>query len=160
VGTSRDSTPLDVPARPSWLRLSGMAAHTPPDRPLRTRTVLAQVVVGALVVAIGVALAGAIASRRIAERESVTDAAQTTDLIAQQVIQPAMTDGLISGDPAAVAAMDHIVRTRVLSPSLVPGQAVDRRWAHRLLRRTAADRSDVPTWTGGASGLCQASRPR
>ena len=63
-----------------------MAAHTPPDRPLRTRTVLTQVIVGALVVAIGVALAGAIASRRIAERESVTDAAQTTDLIAQQVI--------------------------------------------------------------------------
>jgi hypothetical protein len=49
-----------------------MAADSPPDRPLRTRTVLTQVVVGALVVAIGVALAGAIASRRIAERESVT----------------------------------------------------------------------------------------
>jgi signal transduction histidine kinase len=96
-----------------------MAADSPPDRPLRTRTVLTQVVVGALVVAIGVALAGAIASRRIAERESVTDAADITDLIAQQVVQPAMTDGLASGDPTAVAAMDHIVRARVLSPSLI-----------------------------------------
>jgi two-component system NarL family sensor kinase len=127
-----------------------MAAHTPPEQPLRTRTVLAQVVVGALVVAIGVALAGAIASRRIAERESVTDAAQTTDLIAQQVIQPAMTNGLISGDPAAVAALDHVVRTRVLSPSLV-----------RVKLWTAAGRivySDEPLLIGQTFPLGQEER--
>ncbi len=130
-----------------------MAAHTPPDRPLRTRTVLTQVIVGALVVAIGVALAGAIASRRIAERESVTDAAQTTDLIAQQVIQPALTDGLVSGDPAAVAAMDHIVRTRVLGPSF--GNLV------RVKLWTAAGRivySDEPRLIGKTFPLGQEER--
>ena len=130
-----------------------MAAHAPPDRPLRTRTVLTQVIVGALVVAIGVALAGAIASRRIAERESVTDAAQTTDLIAQQVIQPALTDGLVSGDRAAVAAMDHIVRTRVLGPSF--GNLV------RVKLWTAAGRivySDEPRLIGKTFGLGQEER--
>ena len=150
AGTSGDSTSLDVPAGLSWLKLSGMAAHTPPERPLRTRTVLTQVIVGALVVAIGVALAGAIASRRIAERESVTNAAQTTDLIAQQVIQPALTDALVSGDPTAVAAMNHIVRTQVLSPSLV-----------RVKLWTAAGRivySDEPRLIGKTFPLGQEER--
>jgi signal transduction histidine kinase len=78
-----------------------------------------QVIAGALAVVIGVAVAGAFASRRVAERESVTDAAHTTDLIAQQVVQPAITNGLISGSPAALAAMDRVVRHQVLSSSLV-----------------------------------------
>jgi two-component system, NarL family, sensor kinase len=119
AGASGDSTPPEAPARPSWLRLSGTAARTPPDHPLRTRAVLIQVILGALVVAIGVSLAGAVVSRRVAERESVTDAAHITDLIAQQVVQPAITNGLVSGDPAALAAIDHVVRHQVLSPSLV-----------------------------------------
>jgi two-component system, NarL family, sensor kinase len=102
-----------------WLRLSRTEARTPPERPLRPRTVLIQVIAGALAVVIGVAVAGAFASRRVAERESVTDAAHTTDLIAQQVVQPAITNGLISGRPAALAAIDRVVRHQVLSSSVV-----------------------------------------
>ncbi len=102
-----------------WLRLSGTEARTPPERPLRPRTVLIQVIAGTLAVVIGVAVAGAFASRRVAEREAVTDAAHTTDLIARQVVQPAITNGLISGNPAALAAIDRVVRRQVLSSSLV-----------------------------------------
>ena len=80
---------------------------------------LIQVIAGALAVVIGVAVAGAFASRRVAERESVTDAAHTTDLIARQVVQPAITNGLISGNPAALAAIDRVVRHQVLSSSVV-----------------------------------------
>jgi hypothetical protein len=58
---------------------------------VRPRTVVIQVLAGILAVVIGVAVAGAFASRRVAEREAVTDAAHTTDLIAQQVVQPAWT---------------------------------------------------------------------
>ncbi len=102
-----------------WLRLSGTEARTPPERPLRPRTVVIQVIAGTLAVVIGVAVAGAFASRRVAEREAVTDAAHTTDLIARQVVQPAITNGLISGNPAALAAIDRVVRRQVLSSSLV-----------------------------------------
>ena len=117
-GTTGDSRP-EVPGRVPWLRLSGTQARTPPDRPVRPRMVLIQVIAGTLAVVIGVAIAGAFASRRVAEREAVTDAAHTTDMIAQQVIQPAITDGLISGNPAALKAINRVVRQQVLGPSLV-----------------------------------------
>jgi signal transduction histidine kinase len=78
-----------------------------------------QVIAGTLAVVIGVAVAGAFASRRVAEREAVTDAAHNTDLIAQQVIQPVITNGLISGDPAALAALGRVVRRQVLGSSVV-----------------------------------------
>ena len=119
AGTTGDYSYLGEPARVPWLRLSRTEARTPPERPLRPRTVLIQVIAGALAVVIGVAVAGAFASRRVAERESVTDAAHTTDLIAQQVVQPAITNGLISGNPAALAAIDRVVRHQVLSSSVV-----------------------------------------
>jgi two-component system, NarL family, sensor kinase len=109
----------EVPARVPWLRLSGTQARTPPDRPVRPRTVVIQVIAGTLAVVIGVAVAGAFASRRVAEREAVTDAAHTTDMIARQVVQPAITNGLVSGNPAALSAIGRVVRQQVLSPSLV-----------------------------------------
>ena len=117
-GTTGASHP-DVPGRVPWLRLSGTQARTQPDRPVRPRMVLIQVIAGTLAVVIGVAVAGAFASRRVAEREAVTDAAHTTDLIARQVLQPAVTDGLISGSPAALKAIDGVVRQQVLSSSIV-----------------------------------------
>ena len=117
-GTTGASHP-DVPGRVPWLRLSGTQARTQPDRPVRPRMVLIQVIAGTLAVVIGVAVAGAFASRRVAEREAVTDAAHTTDLIARQVVQPAVTDGLISGSPAALKAIDGVVRQQVLSSSIV-----------------------------------------
>ncbi len=102
-----------------WLRLTGTEARTPPERPLRPRMVVIQVIAGILVVLIGVAVAGAFASRRVAEREAVTDAAHNADLIAQQVVQPAVTNGLVSGNRTALAAFDRVVRRQVLSSSVV-----------------------------------------
>jgi signal transduction histidine kinase len=119
AGTTGGYSHPEVPARVSWLRLSGTQARTAPERPVRPRMVVIQVAAGILAVVIGVAVAGAFASRRVAEREAVTDAAHTTDLIAQQVVQPAITNGLISGDPAALAAIDRLVRHQILSSSLV-----------------------------------------
>jgi signal transduction histidine kinase len=119
AGATGDYSHPEVPARVPWLRLSGTEARTPPERPVRPRTVLIQVIAGILAVVIGVVAAGAFASRRVAEREAVTDAAHTTNLIARQVVQPAITDGLISGTPAALGALDRVVRRQVLSSSLV-----------------------------------------
>jgi len=119
AGATGDYSHPVEPASVPWLRLSGTQARTRPERPVRPRLVVIQVIAGTLAVVIGVAVAGAFASRRVAEREAVTDAAHTTDLIARQVVQPAITNGLISGNPAALAAIDRVVRHQILSPSVV-----------------------------------------
>ena len=159
AGTTGDSPYPGEPARVPWLRLSRTEARTPPERPARPRTVLIQVIAGALAVVIGVAVAGAFASRRVAERESVTDAAHTTDLIAQQVVQQAISIiGLISGNPAALAAIDRVVRHQVLKLIRGPGEAVDPRRADRLLRRAAPDRPALCPGQGGARRAPHRSR--
>ncbi|MGA8209599.1 MAG: histidine kinase, partial [Nocardioidaceae bacterium] len=45
--------------------------------------------------------------------------AQRTALLADVVVQPALTDGITAEDPAAVAALDRAVRGHVLGPSNV-----------------------------------------
>ena len=89
------------------------------ERPVRTGRVLVQVIAAAAIVLLAVAVAGSVASRKLAERESVTDAAHVTDLLADAVVQPALDDGLLDGAPAAVASIDAAVRTHVLGPSIV-----------------------------------------
>ncbi|GAA1962636.1 hypothetical protein GCM10009798_22990 [Nocardioides panacihumi] len=71
-------------------------------RPVR---VLLPVLAAALAVLVLVAVVGSYAARRLAEREAVNDAANTTDLLARAVVQPALTDGIVTGDPASAAAL-------------------------------------------------------
>ena len=66
-----------------------------------------------------VGVLGTLAARRLAERESVNDAAAMTDVLAEAVIQPSLTDALLAGSPTAWEAMDAVVRERVLGPSVV-----------------------------------------
>ncbi len=66
-----------------------------------------------------VGLATAIASRRIGEREAITDARSSTVLKAQGLVQPATSDALITGSKAAIANMDAVVQRDVLDGSLV-----------------------------------------
>jgi signal transduction histidine kinase len=119
IRTAGDATAPAVQPRPPSIRLAGGEAPAGPERPVRTRAIFAQVVAGAAVVVLAVAVVGAMASRRVAERESVTDAAHTPDLLAEAVVQPALTDALLDGDPAAVARLDKAVRSHVLGRSLV-----------------------------------------
>ncbi|MBW0255006.1 ATP-binding protein [Cellulomonas sp. PS-H5] len=87
--------------------------------PVRTWRVFLQVGAAAAVVLVLVAVLGLSASRRIAEQESVNDAARSTDLLADAVVQPALTDGVAAGDPEALAALDAVVRDRVLGDAVV-----------------------------------------
>jgi signal transduction histidine kinase len=81
--------------------------------------VFTQVIAGSLVVLSLVALLGVVASRRLAEAEAVNEAAKTATLMADSVVQPSVSDLLLTGDPSAVAAMDTVVRERVLGKSIV-----------------------------------------
>lgn len=79
------------------------------DAALRPRRVAIWVAASAVIVLLAVAVGGILAARDVAEREAVNDAAETADLVAESVVQPALEDGIVRGDPAAVAAMDRAV---------------------------------------------------
>ncbi len=122
-GTSRTSPGREVSGRPEaveWITVAdGHARPVPAHRPVRTRRIFAQVIAATALVMAVVAVGGSWASLRIAEQESVTVAAQTTDLLAESVVQPAVDDGLATGSPAAFARLDAVIRSHVLTRGVV-----------------------------------------
>lgn len=74
--------------------------------------------VGAAALAI-VTLALSVASRRVGEREAIVEVRSEALVKGQGLVEPALTDALLEGDPDAVAAIDDVVQRDVLSDSLV-----------------------------------------
>ena len=108
----------ESPVRPPWtLVAAGTSARA--EVPLRRRRVIVQVIVGAIIVIVAVGLVGVVAARRLAEAEAVNDAAKTADLLADSVVQPVLTDGLLTGGAAAMSSIDSVIRQHVLSPAIV-----------------------------------------
>src|SRR6478735_3440423 len=104
--------------RPPWIQVAA-GSSVRPDPPIRRQRVFIQVIAGAILVIVAVALVGVVAARRLAEAEAVNDAAKTADLLADTVVQPALAEGLITGDPAAFAAMDKAITAHVLGDPIV-----------------------------------------
>ena len=91
-----------------------------PSRPRRTVTrAVATFAVAGLIALAGVAVASSIISRRTGTDAAVRDARRDTSILARTAIAPLLTDALLSMRPAAVAAMNAEVRSRVLDDSLV-----------------------------------------
>ena len=111
--------PLRV-ASARWVTVvaAGERADKSTHAPLRLRRLVLQLVAAAVAVACVVTIAGSLISRRIAEDQAVHDVAQTTDVLAESVLQPALTDAMATS-PSAAAALDRLVRTQVLSANLV-----------------------------------------
>ena len=99
--------------------VDGRRGQERPERPIRMSRVFGQVVAAALVVLTVVAVGGLYASRKVAERQAVNDAGQTTDLLAESAVQPALEDALLTGSAASLARLDVAVRTRVLGHAVV-----------------------------------------
>ena len=109
------SDPEAGAAAPGWVTLGepgGPHQHQPLLSPRRVLALLAAGVIGALVV---VGVVGTLAARQLAEREAVNDAATMADVLAKAVVEPALTDGLLRGDPAAIAAFDQVVKSQLLT---------------------------------------------
>ncbi|TWX40904.1 integral membrane sensor signal transduction histidine kinase [Frigoribacterium sp. ACAM 257] len=85
----------------------------------RPSGVVAWVAVVSVLVIVAVAVAALFAARGLAEAESVRDAADRADRIADAIVEPALTDALVDGDEEARRAMDEEVRDHVLSSSIV-----------------------------------------
>jgi two-component system NarL family sensor kinase len=72
-----------------------------------------------IVAVVIVGLATSIASRRVGEREAIVDARTKTLVKAQGFVEPAVTNGLLTGDPVAVRKVAATVERNVLDDSLV-----------------------------------------
>jgi two-component system NarL family sensor kinase len=120
VGEPATFAPNDThDAGPRWTTIAAPEPGTIADKQPSTRRVVVQLVIGIVLVLAAVTIGGALAARRLAEREAVNDAANTADVLAETVVQPALTDALIAGDPGALRRFDRVIRKRVLSDSVV-----------------------------------------
>ncbi|WP_285136954.1 ATP-binding protein [Microbacterium sp. lyk4-40-TSB-66] len=74
---------------------------------------------GLVAVLIAVAALAGFGAQWLAEREAVNDAAQVTNVLAEAVVQPVLSDALAAGDPAAVAAFDVTARAQILGDDVI-----------------------------------------
>jgi signal transduction histidine kinase len=87
-------------------------------RPPSIRRAVAQFVLTGLAALALVAGAGALAVDRLGTAASLRDGGRVAELVAHGVIEPAMSGSLVRGDPGAIAALDRVVRDKVLLGSL------------------------------------------
>jgi two-component system NarL family sensor kinase len=91
--------------------------------PARTATSVShavmQFVVTGLVALALVAVGTTLLSRQASRDEALRDARSLTWVLGTKVIQPTLDDGVLAGDPAALARLDRVVRSRVILAPLV-----------------------------------------
>jgi hypothetical protein len=109
-----DCDPAD-PAPVGWVTVVAASAGVPIAAPgaVNVRRLLLQLAAAAVVVGVLVALAGATLSRRIAEKQSVHDVAQQSDLLAESIVQVHLSNiyrriGVTDRTSAALWARDHL----------------------------------------------------
>ena len=102
-----------------WITVARAPSRVEPGPSAGRLRVFARVIATAIVVVVVVALLGIFAARHLAELDAVGGAIDTADLLAEAIVQPVITDGLLTGDPDAVAALDSEVRDHVLDESIV-----------------------------------------
>ena len=114
------SAPVGDPARPDppWVLVSDPTAQEDLPEPVHPRRVLIQMLLGIVAAMVLVGVLGALAASKLAEREAVNDAASMAGVLAEAVVQPAMTDALMAGDPEAVATFGATIG-RSLDPETV-----------------------------------------
>ena len=115
----QNSPPDAGPAVPRWVTLGDPREQAGHDAVLSPRRVFVQLALGVVAALLVVGVVGTLAARQLAEREAVNDAATMADVLAEAVVEPSLTDALLAGDPAAVAAFDQVVRGRLLSDTIV-----------------------------------------
>ena len=112
-GRTAGAGPHAAPATQRWLTVASPADRGA-DGHRRAAMVYAQVIAMAAVVVLGVTLFAASAGRRVAEEQAIAAAAQRADLLAEVVVQPALTDGVLTQDPAAIARLETAVSKHVV----------------------------------------------
>ncbi|HNQ05975.1 MAG TPA: histidine kinase [Tetrasphaera sp.] len=102
-----------------WHTFSTSATREAEPAAISPRRIFTQLFAVVLVLLLLVGGASALVARSLAEREAVSDAADLADVLAEAVVQPAMTKALADGDPAAVHAFDALIHERMLARNVV-----------------------------------------
>ena len=85
--------------RPQWIPVAAASPAEGHEAAVNPRRVFTQVILGALAILVAVALVGAPGIATTGRgSQSVHDAARTTDLFADTVVQPALADALLERD--------------------------------------------------------------
>lgn len=106
----------DDDGAPTWITLADGTTRVSAERPVTARRALLQLAVVALLVVVVVGALGIWVARQVAEREAIQEATQTTSVLAQAVVEPALEDTLLGAGAAdALSRLDQVVRARVLS---------------------------------------------
>lgn len=113
-----DGATQELPGLAPWLVVSRPAEHGD-DVAANPGRLVALVSVGAVLLLVVSVVVGVLAARKLAERQAVHDAANTADLLAEAVVQPALTDAVPTGDPAAVQALGTALKAYLDASSLV-----------------------------------------
>jgi signal transduction histidine kinase len=92
----------------SFVRIQSTDVRRRPGGPFLQFAVVG--IVGMLVVAI----AGVVAAGRAGEAEAMADARARTEVVATTVVGPNLTEGVLAGDPDALAGFDAVMRDLVL----------------------------------------------
>jgi two-component system NarL family sensor kinase len=90
-----------------------------PDQPVVVSRLVARFVFTGLVVLVVVAVTTAYASRLLGTVEAIADADRAARLVTSAALEPALSDGVLTGDPLALAELDRVVRNQVLDESLL-----------------------------------------
>ncbi len=95
------TTPINRTARPVW-----------------QQPVVQFVVVG-LVVAVFLAWVTAVLGERLAQRQAIEDARSTTELLAETVVEPALSAGLLDTEAGDLDRFDRLMQSRVMGGEVV-----------------------------------------
>src|SRR4051794_11449489 len=80
---------------------------------------LTQFGIAGIIAALVLGLAAVEVLRRTGTREATDDAKRVTSLVGTGIVEPQVTDGLLRGDPKAIARLDAAVRKHVLRDPVV-----------------------------------------
>jgi signal transduction histidine kinase len=161
-------TPKDSAPEPGgWTVLASASSRVVRPQVSLRRIVVQAVVLVSLVIAV-VAAAAIIVNQRIAKQEAVHEVARTTDLLAESVVQPALTDAMLSNPAAAEAGLSaklssalrsaDVVRVKLWSPQGLVLYSDEKRLAGRTfgLDDEAQQALTVPQTE---AGITDSSRP-
>ena len=97
------------------------AVETPGGGSIREllRNPFVQFAVAGLIGLVVISTVSIMASREAGEEEAMTEARRLTQVVANIVVQPALSSELIDGDPTALDALDQVVQARVIEGSTV-----------------------------------------
>lgn len=100
-----------------WRTLVSPQASAP--RPASVRRILTQVAASVALAFTVVAASGILMFQQIAKQEAVHRVAEVTDVLAESLVQPALTDAMANDPAAATAGLDSVMRNQILTTQVV-----------------------------------------